>query len=138
LKGASRDLLRNILLNAILPDLLGGLGAIFSGGRMSITMQVVSSLIPRGRVASWRKKITNQGSQIVEINQRNNTTFKENACELITLTIRWAATSDENPREQSRAISQVKSSHTPSLAMIILPPALESWYKEQHHRGHEL
>jgi len=53
-------------------------------------------------------------------------TFKENACELITLTIRWAATSDENPREQSRAISQVKSSHTPSLAMIILPPALES------------
>jgi len=52
LKGTSRDLLRNILLNAILPDLLGGLGAIFSGGRMSITMQVVSSLIPRGRVAS--------------------------------------------------------------------------------------
>jgi len=134
LKGTSRDLLRNILLNAILPDLLGGLGAIFSGGRMSITMQVVSSLIPRGRVASWRKKITNQGSQIVEINQRNNMTFKENTCELITLTIRWAATSDENPREQSRAISQVKSSHTPSLAMIILPPALESWYKEQQHR----
>jgi hypothetical protein len=72
------------------------------------------------------KKITNQGSQIVEINQRNNMTFKENACELITLTIRWAATSDENPREQSRAISHVKSSHTPSLAMTILPPALES------------
>jgi hypothetical protein len=54
LKGTSRDLLRNILLNAILLGLLGGLGigAIFSGGRMSITMQVVSSLIPRGRVAS--------------------------------------------------------------------------------------
>jgi len=62
-------------------------------------------------------------------------TFKENACELITLTIRWAATSDENPREQSRAISQVKSSHTPSLAMIILPPALESWYIKNNITG---
>jgi hypothetical protein len=50
--GTSRCLLRNTLLNVILRGLLRGLGTIFSGGRMSITMQVVSSLIPRGRVAS--------------------------------------------------------------------------------------
>lgn len=62
MKGTSTDFRRNILLSALLGGiskkevllgLLGGLGAIiFSGGRMSITMQVVSSLIPRGRIAS--------------------------------------------------------------------------------------
>jgi hypothetical protein len=50
----------------------------------------------------------------------------------VTLTIRLAATSDGNPREQSRAISQLKSSQTPSLAMIILPPALESCKENMH------
>lgn len=44
----------------------------------------------------------------------------------VTFTIRLAAISDGNPREHSSAISKVKSSHTPSLAMIILPPALDS------------
>lgn len=52
LKGTYGDFLRNILLNAIFPCLLGGFGASFSGGSMSITMQVVSSLIPLGRIAS--------------------------------------------------------------------------------------
>lgn len=51
LNDTSVDFRRNILLNTIFPCLLG-VRANFSGGSMSITMQVVSSLIPRGRIAS--------------------------------------------------------------------------------------
>jgi len=43
-----------------------------------------------------------------------------------TFTICGAATSADMPRQQSRAISAVRASQTPSLLIMILPPTVES------------
>lgn len=45
----------------------------------------------------------------------------------VTLTICAAATSAGNPRQQLRASSFDKASQTPSLEMIIRPPAVNSY-----------
>jgi len=50
-----------------------------------------------------------------------------------TFTICGAAASADMPRQQSRAISAVRASQTPSLLIMILPPALES-FTNRHNR----
>ena len=53
-------------------------------------------------------------------------TLKNYAKDVHTFTIWVAAASGGMPRQQSRAISALRASQTPSLLRIILPPAVES------------
>lgn len=119
----SLDFFRNIFLNTPIPGFLGcweGVG--FSGGNISTTMHVVSSRSPLNCTASWRR---NQPMWINKHRQCNYIKLKA-LTSAITLTIWAAAASGGNPRQQFRACSEVRASHTPSLEIIRRPPAQES------------
>jgi hypothetical protein len=80
---------------------------------------------------SDKKKVSqNERGQTFESLTNGNDSKK-----IVTLTILLAAMSDGYPREHSRAISKLKSSHTPSLAIIILPPAFESCNKKFNRKS---
>jgi hypothetical protein len=55
-----------------------------------------------------------------------------------TFTICGAAASADMPRQQSRTISAVRASQTPSLLMISLPPEVESYINRNKGENKEL
>lgn len=136
LEDDSLHFFRNMDLNTPFPCLFGcGNGAVgFSCGKMSITMQVVSSRSPFAPTASWNQnkmcKTQSYRRALIarECCQSIYTEIYQSYC---TLTIWAAAASGGIPRQQSRAASADKASHTPSLDMITLPPAVDNCKKKK-------